>query len=133
MGFCDSVCAGNSGTLPPAAHQLPKIRFFLSTLYLSRMTLAAIPPAAPIQQKVGSLLFLCGTPSSAITSRPELSLASVALSNEHAIHSPSSHYCFFFSEVIITSVLFFFSLSQFFSSPVPCFDLLLPHVQLVSS
>lgn len=26
VGFCDSVCAGNTGTLPPAAHQLLKMR-----------------------------------------------------------------------------------------------------------
>lgn len=52
--------------------------------------------------------------------------------NVHAIQSPPPHHCFFFwRDYHICSPLL--CLSQFFSSPVPCFDLPLPTSYLLSS
>lgn len=123
---------------------LVSFSLFLSTLYLSWIILEMIPPAARTHQKLGCLLFLSHAllrdsiishhfSPSAFSCLIWLSLTSCfpCPVNVHAIQSPPPYHCFLWRDYHICSL--FFSLSQFFSSPVPCFDLLLPPVQLISS
>lgn len=109
LGFCDSVCAGNTGTLPPAPHELLKSIPSLAIPDLSALSCLHDKPWVSISVLLFSILFLFEVfkkPSSLLTCSC-LFLRTISLSFIHHWHISS------FS--LVTA--FLLSLSVFTSYP----------------